>query len=306
MEILQRDVCWLHRSLAGDWHAAIADRHENPLDYPAKVFIDGLPSEIRRVRMLGLPEHAALLLYCHRHRPDLTIEVAGPQACPVPEELTQPRAAIHRMRQFLRSPSLGGFHTFTEHDAAIYRLVHRAQRDQGPSVRVLRAWMTHPARYDLTFLPTLDAEAAAMLLATMVDFRWYVDPQHPDRLARLNIAMGLTPRIQADVNNDHITSLRHYRCALVRRCWHDGRRPDLALPGNFLWRRRLSHGDTVVGDLVAGRTFLAYLARTWAQELARRTMPYLREPLFNPEQLLKRFEVDEVAAYTTFAANRPT
>lgn len=300
------DLCFVHQAPGGDYHAAFADRQEASVGDSIRGFLANLPRTVSRIRVLGLPAHAEFMLACHKRCPEIRLEVGSPQACPFVDELADPRVAIQRMRQHVLSPSLGGFHRFTEVDRWIYTLCHLAYIDQGPSPRVMAAASRHPAWYDLHFIPTLDPWTAAALLASIVDYRWYIDRRHPDRVARLESALGMIPAVQGPISRGAEPTTRKQRlCLQVRNVWNGDGDIHLGAPGNFLRRISNTHGGGPKGELAAGRAFVSYLVRTWEQELARRTMPHMREPLFLPEQLLRREPIDEVAAYRVFAARRP-
>lgn len=300
-----QSLCYVHRNETGKFFCAIGDCHPAGAEETDTDFLQSLSPSVRRLRLLGIPDNAEFIVRCHRLRPDLIVEVGSPQACPDPGELVSAKVVIQRMRQYHRSPSLGGFHRTTPLDLAAYRLVRFALLDQGPSPRVLQATREHPAFYDLTFIPTLDVAAVGAVLCAVLDFRWHVDPRHPDRLGRLQVAMGLTPRIQTEVSAGLCRNAAAHRCAAVLRAWKGTGNVDLGHPGNFLWRRRLSVGDDAKGDLSGSQGFIAYLVRTWQQEVARKTMPHLRESLFVPERILRNIDVDEITAYQEFAERRP-
>jgi len=143
------------------------------------------------------------------------------------------------------------------------------------------------------------------LFGVLVDPRWYIDLKHPNRLGRVQSFLGLSPSIQRRVAARDVTDSATRRCLMVWGCWRNhGGRVDMAAPGNFLWRIRNAASDPVLGDLRASQAFVSYLIRTWQQQIVRETMPYLREPLFVPEQFFHRGDVDEVQAYKDFAAQR--
>jgi hypothetical protein len=147
----------------------------------------------------------------------------------------------------------------------------------------------HPAHKALTFIPTLDAEVAAQLLATIVDPRWYVDRKSPDRAAKLELFLGLTPQVQTSVSTPKrlLHKGRELRCANVLRAWKTAEPDaiDLHDPANFLYRIHKAAKGGAKGDLRASQAFVRYLRYNWLDGIENRRGT--KDGLFAPNLFFK-------------------
>lgn len=281
--------------VAPDEQIWYAHGRETPQQAADPTFLDQvITTPPEGIRMLGTAASAEVLCRLYESLPGTSIEVASPLVCHTKRERKDPVIAIHRMRQCLLAPSLGGWHRMTQHDYVAYRLLVAIRRKEA-----VRPWLQqHPAYYDLKFIRTLDDRAAAGVLAEILDPRWYIDIKNPYRLARLRAYMGLTPKYAARWGRpDNLPVVQ--RGALTAACWCNAESPDYKDPRNFLWRRAAAAGGVQIGVLRATQVFLTYLVRTWQQQLAA---GYQQLDMFSPEDLLKG---DEVDAYKEYAAQRP-
>ncbi len=245
------------------------------------------------VRMLGTADNAEMLVRLYnQYAISITIEVATPDICENAAELNDPTIALYRMRQCLRPASLGGWHRFTKHDYASYLL---ATEPGNPAV-TMRAMDQHVCLHDLCFVKTINLPSAAAMLGTIIDPKWFIDLQHPERLSRLRMYLGLTPFYMQHVLDGQAKCQRAKRCQLVLQAWGgDKPRPssvEMFHPGNFLWRRVEAAGGGIKGLLRASATFITYCVRTWEQQRLRTAGSNVE--LFMPEAL---FRDEEVAAY---------
>ena len=151
-------------------------------------------------------------------------------------------------------------------------------------------------RRALSFIPTLSERHAAELLAHIIDPRWYVDRRAPDRSAKLELYLGLTPRIQNQVENTQcpLSNNRQRRAAAVLAAWRteEPAALDLQDPANFLYRIQRVAGGTK-GDLRASQAFVRYLRHNWLAALE--TRQGVRDGLFAPDLFFKT--PAEIAAY---------
>lgn len=246
-----------------------------------------------RVRMLGTATNAEMLVRLYnQYARDMVIEVATPDICENADELSDPTIVLYRMRQCLRPASLGGWHQFTKHDYASYLL---ASDPSNPAV-TMRAMDQHACLHDLCFVKTISLSNAAAVLGAIIDPKWFIDLQHPARLSRLRMYLGLTPWHMQQAVANQAKCARAKRCLSVLRAWGgDKPRPtavEMFHPGNFLWRRADAAGGGVKGLLRASATFITYCVRTWEQQRLRTAGSNVE--LFMPEAL---FRDEEVAAY---------
>lgn len=289
---------------AADGHVWYADGSRSPAasGFTVSEFLAKLqPRDTLFVRVLGMPQNAALLVgLCPLAAAEKLgrLEIAGPTICETEEERRDPHMTLLRMRQCLLGPSLGGWHTATTGDLAAYKLVLRLQAG-ALTENELPLVQQHPAWADLSFIRGVDPLACGAVLGTLIDPRWYVDPAHPERLARAEKFMGLGSRtfaeMQAGAKHKH-----HVRCATVLHAWRHTR-PSVAEvrdPGYFLWRRA---GDA--GELRASRAFLHFLIRAWNQRLCDLSPAKYKQEVFVPEH---HFEPWESQAYRLHVGQRLT
>ena len=287
-----------------------ADGLENPVasPYHCHAFVRSL--ELRNGRYfrvigseINAPLIAALYRRCEEYNGDCYLELASPHVCETPDERRDPVIALYRMRQCLLAPSLGGWHRMTSLDYPSYALAAWLSQRTAYTAEVAALLRTHPAYHDLTFLPTLQEEAAAAVLGSLLDPRWYIDHRHPHRLSRVKLHMGLSPACMQRAAAASITTPRLQRCAFSRLAWRCEMSPteeEQRLPGNFLWRRWEAAGGGIKGCVRATQAFIGYLLRTWQQQLVANSPQRLE--LFIPAEM---FRGDEVAAYTQHAKLRP-
>lgn len=245
------------------------------------------------VRVLGTRPNARLLVRLYEARKQLRIgrfEVAGPQVCETRRELLNPEITLYRMRQCLMPASLGGWHAFDEVDLTSYRLA--AASFTSPIVTatevVLQLLQQHPLWRPLSFIPTLNAGSCALLVASIVDPRWFIAARKPNSVARLRRFLGLHPGVTINTSDPY--SLRRQ---LVQACWRN-QQPDsvdIERPENFLWRV-----DREAGELRASQYFVFYLFHVWRNALAS-----ARGGLLDMESLFKT--PSEAAAFRQHLAS---
>lgn len=268
----------------------------------AQEFVKSLNSREGRlyVRMVGSHANARLITMLHRRcQAAGLLEVVSPLICGTASERTTAAVSLYRMRQCNLPSSLGGWHRITDLDYPAYAMIRQFQDDNEYNDHVLALLKCHPAWHDLKFVSTMSAEWAAWLLTFIIDPRWYIDRQYPDRISKLQAYLGLTPKIMARVaDGDHAAGAAS-RCRAVLGSWYDLGPPEdveYESPGNFLWRIYNSAGGGPRGMLRASQKFIVYLRQTWLQAISGRA------ELFMPEMLFKRPE--EVAGYKIHCATR--
>lgn len=261
------------------------------------------------VRALGTQDNAGLItaLYPRCVRSGGRLEVGSPLLCETAAEQEDPEIALYRMRQCLLSPSLGGWHIFGPMDYPAYALAVQLAADKKYNEHSARLLETHPVWYDLTFIGSITPAACASVIAIVLDPRWYIDPQHPERTKRLESYLGLRPETQRAVTNrtrpvQDLSRSQTY-CRITNMAWGGGTDPpeNMNAPSHFLWRRWSHHGGGVMGDLRATQAFVTYLARTWQHQICHRTGVQKIE-MFLPEKLLTP---GETRAYRDHASRRP-
>lgn len=231
-----------------------------------------------QVRLLGVAQNSDLIteFFQRRQKRELAnIQLAGPAVCGNHEDLKDPVYTLLRMRSIQASPSCGGWHAMTGAEYATYALLAQLQKTQNAfDIQARTYFRLNPLHKVLNFVPYLDEAACATLLTIVIDPRWYVDTRMPDRSSKLELFLGLTPKVQRAVSDETtiITKKRDIRCATVLRCWKNRARDvvDFDDPREFLWRVWLNSGAGATGDLRASQTFVRFLRLNWLDLLDTR------------------------------------
>ena len=243
------------------------------------------------IRLLGSIENAPLILslYASRRltgRP-VSIQLGNPNHCIWPAERPSVPMVFQRMAALdsLR-PSVGGWHEMTKPDYPSYSLSQSVYAARGRVTSLASSLLRHhPAWPAVSFSATANSTRAALLLALMIDPRWYVDPQHPDRAASLKASFGLRESqgqgaLQA-VLDDKLDSLqgtaqtKAARAQIVLDSWAGSQRnlarEDVTYnPRKFLWKiSHASSADThsARGLLRASHVFLRLVSEFWKSEI---------------------------------------
>jgi len=244
------------------------------------------------VRVLGTPQNAELIaaLYLRRHKNEIrALEVAGPQVV-LATKTTDPREAIIQMRGLALAPACGGWHLISMMDYPTYAMLARMLRTNFVFDESVNTYYhLHPAYRALSFIPGLSLEEVAKLLTTIIDPRWYVDLRMPERTSKLELYLGLTPKIQRRVSDKSqiLKRVRELRCANVLSCWKTAESDsvDLTAPANFLYRVYRNAGGGAKGDLRASQAFVRYLRHNWLAGLENRNG--VKDGLFAPDLFFK-------------------
>lgn len=242
------------------------------------------------IRILGTPSNALLAAsiwpLC---RSGGLLQVGSPAICENKDERNDPEIALFRSRQICLPPSLGGWHDFTLLDYPAYALVARIFKDNQVCPPALEILHHHPAWPALKFIPALSEYWAAWVLCFVIDPRWYINPQFPDRIGRLRSFMGLRPSTQRLMLKPGYSAdtPATIRCQAVMNAWKNSqpRGTMWQEPGNFLWRIWRNSGGGPRGDLRASQKFLTFLRYTWLDALPRGTTSGGSDPLFLPDML---------------------
>jgi len=254
------------------------------------------------VRLLGTAQNAELIasLYLRQYKGEIrSVEVAGPNILQSPAEFSDPALVILRMRAVSIASAAGGWHALSMHDYPTYAMLARMWRTNFAFDMAMQTyWRMHPAHKALTFIPTISEEETVKLLTTIIDPRWYVDRRTPDRAAKLELYLGLTPQVQNRVSDIKklLSKRREVRNANVLAAWKT--QPvdnvDLQLPGNFLYRIHAAAGGGIRGDLRGSQAFIRFLRYNWLAGLENRVGK--KDGLFAPNLFFK--SPAECSAYT--------
>ena len=170
------------------------------------------------------------------------------------------------------APSVGGWHEVTDGDLVSYQMAARPKQSSA-------LLATHPCWRGLSFLRGLDPRSLAFIITKILDPRWFVDSEHPERHTRLRAFLGIDPLFIREVQKQPPTKddcARKKRCAATLACVLPRERPsDEELASDSGWyfvRRLLEHMDRPVemSMAVTARHFVDFLCMVWLDELRRR------------------------------------
>lgn len=228
----------------------------------------GIPLKTSEIKLLGTAGNAGLIASLARTIATRPAYITSPSICRSAAERSSPLMVMARLWQ---PAACGGFqgheHRLDGWDHNVYGFIDAYTQKRGPDT--VRALLRHhPAWPVLSWLPTLGGEAAADLLVKIVDPRWFLHPNRPNRLSKLMSWFYVSP--------EHISGLMDRRFASARLssllgCWYQSQaskaKIDYEMPGNFLWRivragRDLSHGINS-----ACRALLRLLTAVWLDKV---------------------------------------
>ncbi len=248
----------------GEVHCADGTDRARGSGMPASEFAASAAGRV--VRVLASQENVGLVVALYQD--GVTVELGRPPGTDWAAAADiGPHTTIHEMRQAVATaPCRGGWHVMTALDYPTYAMADVFARS-GPEVdRELLEdlFAAHPAGHALTFIPHLDRMKVCRLLATVLDPRWYIDPDRPNSVARLKIYLGLVPGRRGR------SVMRSARRSLVSGSWRTtpGVPRKAGDPGYFLWRHFATcDGTPEQAYLKTDFRFLAYLRSVWLDSL---------------------------------------
>ena len=258
-----------------------------------------------RIRLPGTAQNAKLIveLYEQRLRGAFdSLQVCSPLCCESADERKDPAVVLLSMRQFSPAKSLGGWHEFGLKDLPSYMMAAHFFKHDDATPETLMLLRGHPAYSALSFAACLDEQAIARLIGTVIDPRWYVDPNDPDRNSRYEQFLCLNPKSVSQANHQDAT-WRTHKYRLVQDCWQI-QEPEKELlkcpaPRLFIWRAFYQAGCNIKGDLTASKHFAHFVRQVWTQAVYNGPGP---ERLFVPKYFF--FRDDEVKAYEEYMAEQ--
>lgn len=269
--------------------------------------LDGLRGFGAQIRMIGTARNAALISGLHIRRAKrevVSIEIAGPNILRNSVEADFPEIAVRRMRSVTLASSAGGWHQLSNKEYPVYAMLSRELADMAaPDTALQTYFRLHPAYQAASFIPTLSIPMASQLFCMIIDPRWYVDTRSPDRTGKLELYLGLTPKVQAIVSGTDkkiVTGRRVFKCASVLATWKTkpADEVDKKDPANFLYRIQAHYGGGPTGDLRASQSFVRYIRHNWLAAIENRQGP--KDGLFIPERFF--LTAEEQAAYRAHIA----
>ena len=272
------------------------------------------------VRLVGSARTAQLIskLYLAKQVGDIAdLQVCSPQVETFNLDEYSPEKVLMNMRRWDYSPSVGGFHKVQTSDFLVYSIISIISnidnyKDTSEQIQLL--YKSHPMYKILSFVPFLNLEACAYLLAMIVDPRWYVDLNNPNKLANYFECLGVsslkTPNEATGPHNPNFIFKKVDKRNTVLRAWRNDLNADKNLSSNFLANTYSDVRSTFAAkkikgselsfdeaDLATSQKFLSFVYYMWLDMLY--PMPNAwRESLFVPTYFFKRKE--EVERFNSF------
>lgn len=227
-----------------------------------------------RVMLLGMPSNANLICELHYNKQmspaecGYVLRVGTPSVC---GRQTPPTAdyVLHQMATLAKYPSsCGGWHDVSASDYVAYGLIRELElsgdRYVGRIPAILRA---HPAWPAVSFIPSMDERTTAIMLAQIIDPRWYIDPSKPNRIGRLRSYMGMwEPNMRELASGNELPGRHFKRAQAVWRSWATGpneSRRTQSDPESFLLRKLATSATQHMGMLKASALYLHFLRDVW-------------------------------------------
>lgn len=252
--------------------------------------------KLETIQLLGshTNSHSIIKLFILKIKGCLdNIQICTPSIVSTNLASAKPEHALLAMNKIVGWPaSIGGWHDVGEHDYVTFSLINSLQK-HGYNDNAFRFLKDHPIFYPISYIPHISHQNLAWLLSLIIDPRWYINPEKPDKCSRLESYLGLNPKTQRCVSGDDCMDRLSARCNLVLSTWKNGS-PEFGLPNNFLWRIWKHHGQDYMADLRTSQNFIAFLRLLWLNELRQS----LTESLFIPSYFFHR--QDEIISFEQY------
>lgn len=304
-DVDQVQILRLHTDAAGNiWFGDDSTLGVNsgcPLDTffdNSAMFLGFDVNSARSIRVLGSRQNAGLLVKLQELRSQDSgllrrqrVELASPAVCPTYAVRSDPCSVLQHLWQpepFSAFRIL--WHPMGRHDYCSYAMARDLDLNEGRITdRVRHIAKYHPAWPAVTFTPKGDLDSACIVLADILDARWFIHYQRPNRLSKLCAYMGVTPQnVKAFFGG--CEPGRHYsRAVTAISAWYNrdsvvayntGR---CDVPEAFLWRVYASQRGAERGVLRGTERLLSLISHVWLNAV----MPPHPEVGFRPTQFFK-------------------
>jgi hypothetical protein len=299
MNVVQKDKRSLKLFITEDKKVWFANSNGPPTDADCLIgeFMHRpLMLSARHIRLIGSAQNSKLIVQLYQkilNKELGKLEICSPMVCETVVERNDPTTALISMRNWNWPASLGGWHEVTADDYNTHLLIQELKVNKLKPVdtclRILKNHLTWPT---LEYVQNIDQHACALLLANIIDPRWFIDLSEPDSSSKLKAYLGLNPKTQGYVNglSGYPHNINADRCRLVMKAWktQNTEPKDIHHPRNFLWKTWVEHGRGATADLRTSQRFIAFLRHTWLN-LIYDKKPF-GEDLFLPEYFFKTKE----------------
>jgi hypothetical protein len=162
--------------------------------YPEEFAITPLVRNAEKISMLGTHENAPLIQAVYRARkddiPSRKILIASPRVG-IKRGDESPEVVFSRMSTVTWACSVGGWRMLNSDDFVIYSLITEMQKASGEMTETARLYLeSHPAWPAVSFVYRNQPEAACRLLTEIIDPRWHIAVDEPERYAQLRGYLG--------------------------------------------------------------------------------------------------------------------
>jgi hypothetical protein len=152
----------------------------------------------------------------------------------------------------------------------------------------------HPAWPALSFIPSLNVDNACLLVAAIVDPRWFMHPTRPNRASKLYQFLGLTPKniqhLLDDTGTSEVRGLGFAYLTTFSWLYKDLRKPRIGAPEWFLYRILGAFPGKVQGFLAANKKFVRLVREVWLQELTPDRQVFCPESFFRYDEEREAYE----------------
>ena len=271
------------------------------------------------VRVVGVAQNSRLLLGMyerHRSAPALAtrkIYIGSPCMFPVRSLLDDPEEVLLRLWQQDSQARLSAmWHTMGPVEFNSHMLCATVNASGVVDEQARLIFRYHPIYESLSFFSGLNVDLLIRWVCAVVDPRWFIDADHPNRLSKLMRFSGLTPsnfeEFAASLNDkmwDNATRDlsvapddllgRHWKKAFMLYGSWATQEPNINSPSAFVWRIFKKHEGSSSGMLKASQSFLRFIVLHWLQQLSSS-----KRSLFDPLLFFKTDE--EIDAYLKHTA----
>lgn len=204
-----------------------------------------------KIMFLGTHANASLIraVYMVRREdtPSRKVMIASPRVG-VRKNTDKPEVVFSRMATNSWASSVGGWRPVTSHDFVIYSLIAEIRKAKGALTKSAELYLKqHPAWPAVSFIYRHQPNPACRLLTEIIDPRWHVDVDEPDRYAQLRNYLGFGATIKIATKNissalnllrgyngacPPCNDVRLYRTMLTVASWYGGFVGDPKLTGD--------------------------------------------------------------------------
>lgn len=281
------------------------------------VYVDEFVNEIKAtgrhklIRVIASEGNHPLITKLYRCKMDGDLDSVQ-LATPSLLQKNKPASSLLRMRMCALPASLGGWHEMTSDDFVMYtmaRLVYfyynleiKTKKDGSPTLKskkqmddifshITNLLNNHPVWPYLSFIDGINPVAAADVLTSICDPRWFVDPDRPDRLSKLYSWLGLS--------GHEGSSQKLRRAASAKACWISDYvefKRDSGLlgkklkdPSCFILKhanKKWGSDDAKWPDSCVSKYLVKFIKLSWMDCIYPFPNPWM-EPLFNYSEFFK-------------------